>query len=167
MSYLPHSSISSAKISIRIVNPISISQHTLYHSLFCLPDINHKQEGGQNTTLPQPIIPIHSPALNPTQLKTHLILIIQPLNLSQHFTPISNLPHHPIICFNYIQNCPSILLCLSYPHLKNLSQYINRFHSTPTFSKSKLKITMYPSSLSVSSQPVFQDLSIQLHYKTL
>ena len=46
MSYLPHS-ISSAKISVRIVTPISISQHTLYHSLFGLPDINHNQEGGE------------------------------------------------------------------------------------------------------------------------
>ena len=46
MSYLPHS-ISSAKISVRIVTPISISQHTLYHSLFRLPDINHNREGGK------------------------------------------------------------------------------------------------------------------------
>ena len=45
MSYLPHRS--SAKISIRIVTPITISQHTLYHSLFRLPDINHNQEGGK------------------------------------------------------------------------------------------------------------------------
>ena len=79
MSYLPHS-ISSANISIRIVTPISISQHTLYHYLFRLPDINHKQEGRQNATLPQPITPTYSTALNPTQSKTPLILIIRPLN---------------------------------------------------------------------------------------
>ena len=55
MSYLPHS-ISSAKISVRIVTPISISQHTLYHCLFRPPDINHNQEGGKKQPSLNPLL---------------------------------------------------------------------------------------------------------------
>ena len=59
MSYLPHSTISSAKISVKIVIPISVSQHTLYHSLFRLPDINHKQEGRKMFINPPTAKPTH------------------------------------------------------------------------------------------------------------